>query len=158
MVPTALWHCWRRAQKRNNDLCQQFSLGESCTPALAMIPDTSVPPCMPLVPFKLLPWFSSSKGMSLSKSMCGLFKRNCLGLQKFLPLTLLLLGFCNQKLWGLIFLALEPLAEGPGMDLGLLTPKLSLLNIYPPHLGVGPACLMSPPLLPVWMGVFPLIP
>ena len=83
----ALWLCGRRAQKRDNGLCPPFCLGESCLTALALMPDTSVPPCMPLVPFKLLPWFSSSKGMSLSKSMCGLFKRNCLGLQKFLPLT-----------------------------------------------------------------------
>ena len=36
--------------------------------------------------------------------MCGLFKRNCLGLQQP-PLQT---DFCSQKLWGLIFLALEP--------------------------------------------------
>ena len=33
-------------------------------------------------------------------------------------------GFCSQKLWGLIFLALEPWAAGPGVvGLGLLAPK-----------------------------------
>ena len=48
--------------------------------------ETSVPSHMPLVPFKLLP-HSCSAGMSLSKSMCGPFKRNCLGIQQFLPPT-----------------------------------------------------------------------
>ena len=31
-------------------------------------------------------------------------------------------GFCSQKLWGLIFLVLEPWAGGPCEGLGLLTP------------------------------------
>ena len=50
-------------------------------------------------------------------------------------------GFCSQKLWGLIFLVLEPWAGGPGMALGLLAPEISL----------------SVPLLPVWMDVVSLI-
>ena len=37
------------------------------------MPDTSGSPCMPLVPFKLLPQCWSSEGMSLSKYMCGPF-------------------------------------------------------------------------------------
>ena len=65
-------------------------------------------------------------------------------------------GFCSQKLWGLIFLALEPWAGGPGMGLGLLTPKISLLNLYLPLAGVGPARSVSAPLLPVWMAVVSL--
>ena len=67
--------------------CPPFYLGESCPPTLILIPNTSVSPCIPLVPFKLLPRCWLSKGVSLSKSLCGFFKRNCLGLQKFLPLT-----------------------------------------------------------------------
>ena len=35
---------------------------------------------MPLVPFKLLPLCWSSEGVSLSKSVCGPVKSNCLGL------------------------------------------------------------------------------
>ena len=46
--------------------------------------DTSVSPCMPLVPFKLLPQCWSSEGLSLNKSMCWFFKRNCLGLLHWL--------------------------------------------------------------------------
>ena len=58
-------------------------------------------------------------------------------------------GFCSQKLWGLTFLALEPWTVGPSVGLGLLTPEISLVNFYPPHVGVGPAHSVSPPLLPV---------
>ena len=45
----------------------------------------------------------------------------------------------------------------PGMGLGLLAPKMSLPNFYPPHVDVEPACSMSLPLLPVWMDVLSLI-
>ena len=36
-------------------------------PLLALMPDTSVPPCVPLVPFKLLPQCWSSEGVSLGR-------------------------------------------------------------------------------------------
>ena len=78
-----LWLSEGRVQKRNNGLCLQ----ESCSPAFALMPDTSVSPCMPLVPFKLLPRCWSSEGVSLIKSVCEFFKGNCLGLLKFLLLT-----------------------------------------------------------------------
>ena len=39
----------------------------------------------------------------------------------------------------LIFLALEPWAGEPGVGLGLLDPKLSLLNFHPLQVDVGPA-------------------
>ena len=44
-----------RPQKRDNDLCLPFCLGESCSPVPTLMPETSVPLCKPLVPFKLLP-------------------------------------------------------------------------------------------------------
>ena len=56
-----------------------FLFGRKLSPALALMPDS--PPCMSLVPFKLLPWCWSSVGVSLSKYVCGFFKGNCLGLQ-----------------------------------------------------------------------------
>ena len=68
-------------------LCPPFYLGERCPPALTLMPDTSVPPCMSMVSFKLLPQCWSSQGMSLSKFVCGFFKRNCLRPPKFLPPT-----------------------------------------------------------------------
>ena len=58
-------------------------------------------------------------------------------------------GFCSQKLWGLIFLALEPWAGGPGVGLGLLAREISLPNFYP-HVGAAPVHSASVP-LPVWM-------
>ena len=94
--------------------------------------------------------------MSLSKFTYGFFKTNCLGLKWFLPLIESLLVCCSQKLWGLIFLALEPQAVESGMSLGLLAPKKSLPYFSPPHINVGPACSVSLPLLPVWMDVVSL--
>ena len=46
-------------------------------------------------------------------------------------------GFHSQKLWRLIFLALEPWAGGPGAGLGLLAPEISLRNFYPRECGVS---------------------
>ena len=48
-------------------------------PALTPMPDPSIPCCMSLVPFKLLPQCRSSERLRTSKSVCGPFKRNCLG-------------------------------------------------------------------------------
>ena len=94
--------------------------------------------------------------MSVSKFMCGFFKRKCLELHKFLPLTIPT-GFCSQKLQGLIFLALETQIGGPGVGLELPTPAISLPNFYPRHVDVGPASSTSLALLPVWMDVVSLI-
>ena len=69
--------------------------------------------------------------------MFGFFKGNCLGLQKFLPPTQSTLFFCSQKLWRLIFLALEPWAGVPCVGLGLLALKISLPNFYPPLVDMG---------------------
>ena len=46
------------------------------------MPDNSVSPYMSLVPFELLSQLWSSEGVSQSKSVCGPFKRDGLGLQK----------------------------------------------------------------------------
>ena len=86
-----------RVQERDNGLCPLFCLGESCPPALTLMPDTSGPPCMLLVPFKLLPWCWSSEGVSLSKSVYGLFKRICLGPEQFLPPTQSPLVFADRS-------------------------------------------------------------
>ncbi|KAF6119850.1 hypothetical protein HJG60_010236 [Phyllostomus discolor] len=66
--------------------CLPACLGESCSPTPTLMPDTLIPPCVPLVPFKLVSWWSwSSEGVHLCNSICGLFKGTYLGLQKFLP-------------------------------------------------------------------------
>ena len=64
------------------------------------------------------------------------------------------IGFCSQKLWGLILLAL---GWGAGMQLGHLAPEISLPNFYPPHVDVEPANSVSLPLLLVWIYVVSLI-
>ena len=62
------------------------------------------------------------------------------------------IGFYSQKMWGLLFLALEPWAEGPGMGLGLLATEISFPNFYVPHMDVGPACLcLCPSYQSGWM-------
>ena len=144
--------CQWRVQKRINGLCPPFCLGKSCPPALALMPDTSVSPCMPLVPFKLLPWCWSSEGVSLiTHSMCGFFK-NCLGLQKFLLSTQSLLGVVDRSYGDLSSWHWNPglggLVLGLVLGLGLLNPEISLLNFYPSHVGVGFAHSVSAPLLP----------
>ena len=146
-----------RAQKKDNSLCPSFCLGESCAPAPALMPDTSDPSHMPLVPFKLLPQCWSSEGVSQSKTMCGFFKGNCLGLQKFLPLTQSLLDFAARSCGDLSSWHWNP-RLGAWSGLGLLVPQISLPNFYPPHVSVGPAHSASAPLLPVWMDVVSLIP
>ena len=121
-----------------------FLSGRELPPALALIPDTSCLPCMPLGPFQLLPWCWSSERVSLVKCMCGFFKRNCLGLQEFLPLTQSSLVFAarshgdlpswpwNHELGGLV----------RGWDSSF--PRYPLLNCYLPHVDMGPGCSMSP--------------
>ena len=95
--PASSVSLWGRVQKRDNDFCSPFSLGESSPLALTLMPDTSVPRCMPLVPFNLLSRCLSSEEVRLNKSMSGFLKRNCLGLKKFLLLTQLLLVFAARS-------------------------------------------------------------
>ena len=125
-------------------------------PALTLMPDTSVSLCMPLVPCKLLSLCWSSEGVSLSKFRDGFFKKNCLGLQNYLPSTQPPLVIAAQKFGGLIFLALEPW-DGELVGWNSLLPRYSPLNFYPPPMDVGSAHSVSPPLLPVWMDVVSLI-
>ena len=131
-------------QKRANGLCLPFCLGESCPPAFALMPDTSVPPCMALVPFKLLPRCWSSDGLNLSVSLCVGSLRGTAWDSRIFFHQPIPAGFCSQKLWGLIFLALEPWAGWPGVGLGLLTPEISLLNFSPLHVRDQPVPCLCP--------------
>ena len=59
---------WGEGSEEGQSPLPPLCLGESCPPAVAlMLLVTSVPPSMPLVPFKLLPWCWSSEGVSLSR-------------------------------------------------------------------------------------------
>ena len=124
-------------QEWDNSLCPPFCLGKTCLPDPALMPDTSAPPCVPLVSFKLRPWCWSSEGVSLSKCVYGFFKENCLGLQKFLPLTQSPLVFAARSYGDLSSWHRNPGLGG--VDMGLLAPEISLRNFYPPHMDVGPS-------------------
>ena len=78
---------------------------------------------MPLVHFKLLPWSWRSEGMRLSLSPCVGSLRAVLGTPEVSSTDSIPADRCRLKLWGLIFLSLEPWAEGPGVRLGLLAPR-----------------------------------
>ena len=83
MAPTCQL-CGGRIQKGDNGLCLPFCLGESCPPTLTLMSNTqfflSSSLKDTLVSFKLLPRCWNSEGISLSMSVYGFFKRNCLGL------------------------------------------------------------------------------
>ena len=48
-------------------LCGREGSAKEQWPLLALMPNTSVYPCIPLVSFKLPPWCWSSEGVSLSR-------------------------------------------------------------------------------------------
>ena len=55
-------------------------------------------------------------------------------------------GFYSLKLWGLIFLALEPWAGWSGVGLGVPCSRDTPPDFYPPYVAVGPLCHISAPL------------
>ena len=105
------------------------------------MPDTSVPPRMPLVLSKLLPWCWSSEGVNPSKSMCGSFKKNCLEPQQFPPLTQSPLVFAVRR-YGTYLPGTGTL--GFGIWCGLRYPLWFLSTTH--------GCATS--LFSVWMNVF----
>ena len=121
-------------------------------PALALMSDSSVPPHMSLVPFKLLPQCWSSEQVSPSKSMNGPFKRICPGLQKpSISLSPNPHWFLQPEVMGTSLPG-----QGFGVGLGPLPPKVQTpqqryLSIFIYHMWVGPVHSSSPPVLPVLM-------
>ena len=99
----------------------------------------------------------SSEGVNLSKLMYGFFKRHCLGVQKFLPLSQSPLVFATRSYGYLSFWHWNPGLGEPGVWLGLFAPKISLLNFYLPHMDLGPVPCTSLTLPPIWMDVVSLI-
>ena len=81
LMESQIWHLsfssvslWGEGSEKQQWPLSTFLSVESCPPALTLMPDTSVSPCKPLVPFKLLPQCWSSEGMSLSTSMYSSFR------------------------------------------------------------------------------------
>lgn len=108
-------------------------------PAFVLKPDYSFPSCMFFMPFQLFSGCWSSEKVNMNKTVHGSFKRNIWD-SRSLPshLSLIPADFHSQKLWGLLCLALEPWARGHCVRLGSTA-----------QVGVGPAFLESPLLLPV---------
>ena len=62
--------------------------------------------------------------LELLGSLCGFFWRNCLVLQKFLPLTQSLLVLLQPEVVGTYLPGTGKLGWGPGMGLVLLAPEI----------------------------------
>lgn len=125
-------------------------------PALAVKPNNSVFPCMFLVPPEPLSLSWSPGRVPGSESVCSPLRR-CLGFQQsFISPrglnTHLIARCCGSSSPALVLKAREP-----NVRLGPFAPQrgpfFSSCAIPPdsqlPHVCMGPACFMSPPLLPV---------
>ena len=116
------------------------------SPALALMPDTSVPPHMSLVPFKLLPQWWSSERVSLSKPMCGFSKRSCWVLQKFLSLTQSPLVFAARSYGDLSSWHWNPWLWYLMWGCGSSSPRYpSWIFIHHTRCGTSPFCISTPP-------------
>ena len=115
-------------------------------PMLSLMPDTSLSPCVPLMPFRRLPWCWSSEGAILTRWVHvwvpqeELHRALSASSTNSIPA-----GFHSQKLWGLIFPALESWARCPGVDLGLLVPEISLPDFYLLGCRVSLFCIHASP-------------
>ena len=136
--------CGVRVQKRDNGLCSPW--------------------CQTLQFLPVYHWCLSSFHPSaaaqkewvwVGETMCGLFKRNCLGALVVSSTDSIPAGFCSCGV--LSSWHWNPGLEGPHVGLGLLALEISLLNFYPPHVSVGPAFFTSVFLLQVSILVVSLI-
>ena len=104
---------------------------------------TSISPCVPLG--KCLSSCYPRAGaqnewVGVCASVCGFFKRDCLGLQSFFH-CFNPHWFLPPEVMGTYLPGTGTLAGWPGVDLGLLTPEISLLNFYLPCMGEESAIL-----------------
>ena len=127
MVP-AYQLCGGRAQQRDNGLC--------------------LPQCQTLQSLPVYHWCPSSchpgargqrERACIGEFMCGFPKGNCLGLEQPPPLTQSPLVFTARSCGDLFSWLWNP-------GLGLLTPKICLLNFYPCGCGASPFCIHAPPI------------
>ena len=153
MAPTyllAIWLCgstvWVESSTKGQWPLPTFLSGRKLSPSSTLMPDTLVPPCMPLVPCKLLPQIWSSEEVSLNKSVCGFFKRDCLGLQNFLSLPQSLLVFAARStgayLPGTGTLGWRAWC-GAGTPHSQDIPPEFLSTMY--GCGTSPSCISTPP-------------
>lgn len=133
-------------------------LDKAATSTLALKPDNSLLLRMSLVHFKLLlqHWSSEQVSSSANKITHRCFKRNS-WVSRSLPSysATIPTSFHSQKLWGLVFSALEPLTREPVAESGSFTfqRRPPQPRCFPQFLtatcDIRLACFVSPPLLPV---------
>ena len=90
------------------------------------MPDNSVPPHVSLIPFYLMPRCWSSERVSPISLCVGPLRENAWDSRNLLSLSYNPAAFHSQKLWGLLFPALESWAGGPGVWLGPLAHGIPL--------------------------------
>ena len=90
--------------------------------------------------------------MSPSKPVWGSFKRNAWDSRSPPSHSAKIsTGFYSQKLWGQLFLALEPWAEAPHAGLGPLLPQWEPPQLrYPSH-GTSLFHISTPPMNLMWL-------
>ena len=84
-----LWLCgsvalFGEGSEKGHFLLPGFLSGRELSPRSQLDVRHFISSLYAMVPFKLLLHCWSSEGVSLSNVMCGVFKSNCLGLQRFL--------------------------------------------------------------------------
>ena len=154
----ALWLCG--VQKQDNGFCLLFCLGESCLLATALMVDTSVPPCMSLCLSSCYPDAGTQRewvwvipcmgGVSLSNTMYGFFKRNFLGLQKFLLLTQSH-WFLKPEVMGISLPGTGTLGGGAWHGAGIPCPLTSWIFIHHTWMWDQPILHLQPSYQSRWM-------
>ena len=134
-VPPGLCFCGRRVPKRGNGLSSGRKLCSSSLLDARLL----LPPCMPLVTFKLLTQCWSSEEVSLSKLCVGSLKGTA-WTPAFFPPTQFPLFFTTRSYGDLIFLALEPWAGCPGVGLVLPVSEIFFMNFYLTVPYLQPSC------------------
>lgn len=112
-----------RLNKETMDSASTSVWDNAAPPALTLKLDNSVAPCMSLMPFRLLPQHWTERvSPSASKSSYRPFKRDIWDSSHPRPHSATIsAGFHSQKLWGILFPALESWAGEPRVGLGPLT-------------------------------------
>ena len=126
MVPAWICYLSRRGLSKETMSSANSPVWEiAAPPAFALKPNNSIPSYMSLGPFELLPqsWSSEQVSPSLTKSTYRPHKRKvCNSLSPLSHLVTISTGFHSQRLWRLLFLALEPWAGQPSVWLEPPTP------------------------------------
>nr|KAF6500941.1 hypothetical protein HJG59_007964 [Molossus molossus] len=118
---------------------------KAASPALALMPNNCSSPF--LVPFKLPPQRWSPEGTSPSKSVCGPFKRSCLGLQQPQPPSasvhagFIVRSYGDFSSWHWNLNWKPSIGRGLSASQGGLYQSRYPPDFYPPHVRVGPAHL-----------------